>query len=144
MDKCDEDGELGPNGAESATATVGPVTPEMVLQMAALTRDYHPIRVVRNALARSGEEPMVLHEVWISGLAAARLGSMAAGLAVTSLELRYHSAVCQGEVLTIRIIPGGAGLTQETETVAFEVLNGALRLVAAGTAELEHKCRGKK
>jgi len=146
MTGCRGDGQetSGAGAGGPAKVSVGPVTKNMALEMATLTRDYHPWRVTAKAATQSGGSRQLLHEVWISGLAAAHLPTIAPGLSLTALKLRYRLPVQQGEILTLRIIQVHAGAKEGAKTVVFEVLGRSRKIVADGTARLEHRSQGKE
>jgi len=146
MAGCSGDGpEISRAGSGGLTKIeLGPVTKNMALEMAALTRDYHPGRVTAKVATQSGASRALLHEAWISGLAAAHLPTIAPGWSLTALKLRYRLPVQQGEILTLRIIQVDAGARGGAKTVAFEVLDRSRKIAADGTAQLEHRSRGKE
>jgi len=146
MTGCRGDGpeKSGAGSGELARIALGPVTKNMALEMAALTRDYHPWRVTTKDVTQSGEPRLLLHEVWISGLAAAHLPTIAPGLSLTALKLMYRLPTQQGEVLTLRIMRVHAGAREGAKIVVFEVLDRSRKIVADGTARLEDRSQGKE
>jgi len=146
MAGCSGDGpEISRAGNGGLTKIeLGPVTRNMALEMAGLTRDYHPSRVAPKAVTQSEEWRLLLHEVWISGLAAAHLPTIAPGWSLTALKLRYRLPVQQGEILTLRILRVHAEAGEGAKAVVFEVLDRSRKIVADGTARLERQSRGKE
>jgi len=117
--------------------TLGPITAEMILRMAALTRDYNPVGMAPDAARDAGHRKMVLHHAWISGLVATGLRQMASGLEVAELELRYALPAYQGDILSFTMRPEESESKGTSGGVAFDVVERSGRVVATGTARLE-------
>jgi acyl dehydratase len=117
--------------------TLGPITAEMILSMAALTRDYNPVGMIPDAAREAGHSKIVLHHAWISGLVATGLRQMASGVEVAELELQYALPAYQGDILMVTIRCGESGSKGISAGVVFDVVERSGRIVATGTARLE-------
>jgi acyl dehydratase len=124
--------------------TLGPITAEMILRMAALTRDYNPVGMVPDAAREAGHRKNVLHHAWISGLVATGLRQMASGLEVAELELQYALPAYQGDILRLTIRPEESKSKGISAGVVFDVVERSGRMVATGTARLERNLEAGK
>jgi len=111
-----------------------PVTAENALQMAALTRDFHPWQVVPQAAKKAGQPSLVLHSAWISGLVSTALEQMASSGRVIQWSIKYHGSAYLGERLVLEACVVQDAKAEPAVKILFRVLGPARKLVAEGEA----------
>jgi hypothetical protein len=122
--------------------SLGPITTDHILAMAALTRDFHPISVVPDVAARYGYRGTVLHSIWISGLVGIGIRRYVPHEFRVDVELAYHEAALQGTTLVLTMRFEDHEAVVEGLAIGFEVRDGRRKLVASGKVVIKNPVSG--
>jgi acyl dehydratase len=116
----------------------GPVSKEAVLKMAELTGDFHPVRLMDRVAGDAGYGGLVLHPVWISGLADAVMRGAFPACLVKCLAIDYLSSAVDTDTLTFALRCGTRDRSRGEISLTFRVKNQNDVLVAEGSAHIVH------
>jgi acyl dehydratase len=115
---------------------LGPVSKEAVLKMAELTGDFHPFRLVDHAAGEAGYVGLVLHPVWISGLAEALMRREFPGCRVTNLSIAYRNSALDTDRLNVTLACQEYDARQSRVGLIFTVTKQKDVVVAHGKARI--------
>lgn len=128
---------IGSSEADIYRVTIGPVSPDMVMKMSALTRDYHPCQLIEEAAAQRGLPALELHPAWIAGLVDMGIRSWPHSGRIAMVGISYLRPVYQGDTLIVELVtPKDRGRQGET-ALPFRVRNQQGGVAAEGTALID-------
>jgi hypothetical protein len=116
----------------------GPVSKEAVLEMAELTGDFHPVRIMDREAGEAGYRGLVLHPVWISGLADAVMRDAFPLFLVRFLAIDYRNSALDTDTLTVTLKCGTRDRSRGEIGLTFTVKKQNDVVVAEGSAVIVH------
>jgi hypothetical protein len=129
-------GFLGCRKAGVHWVRVGPLSDDTRMKMSILTRDYHPLGLLREVVAAGGLAGLRLHPAWIPGLVDMGLKSIARGARITSVRINYVQPMYQRDTLTLELVRGEEVAGQDETVILLRVLNQRRDVTAEGSARL--------
>jgi len=123
-------------GHRFPSVSLGPLSEEAVLKMAELTKDFHPVRVMDRVARGAGYAGMVLHPVWISGLADVGIRTAFPLCRVSVLSLTYPTPAVHSDTLTFELTCQAHDKQTGEVKVTFQVKNLKGHPVADGWARI--------
>jgi hypothetical protein len=136
MRSCCAESSDWQSGTGFLSVSLGPFGEEELLRMAELTRDFHPVRLVRSIAKDAGFAGLVLHPAWVSGLADTGIRMAFPCGQVMSLSLRHRTAAVHADVLRVELTSGEPTAPQDGMSISFVVKNGKGIVVAEGEARI--------
>lgn len=115
---------------------LGPLSESMLMGMAALTRDYHPLQLFPETAASRGLPGLRLHEAWIGGLVDLGLRELLGEVAVATIAVSYVRHAHQGDTLVLELSSMNGTSPRESSHLSFRILDQRRRVVAQGTAHM--------
>jgi hypothetical protein len=118
------------------TFFVGPVSPANAMDMAILTGDFSPLKMLPRVVDSKWHSSAQLHSAWISGLVGIALQRACGGHDPLEVEIRYLAAGQQGEeIIFTSWVEENPEMPART-VIVFEVSTGRHGLVAKGRASV--------
>lgn len=112
--------------------SLGPFNDAAILKMAAITKDYNPVRIFTQSAQESGYAYRPLHFLWISSLVDAGLADLTPSWQIAEMEINYEKVVFENNSITLKF--EGYSLSSDGARVLFTIKDENKRNIAHGSA----------
>jgi hypothetical protein len=113
---------------------LGPLSDDMLMSMAALTTEYHPLKLFAETALNEGLPDLRLHEAWIGGLVDLALKNFLRGMTASVVSISFVRHVYRTDTLVLEVLARKDCQPEESTVFHFKVTNQKRSLIAQGTA----------
>jgi hypothetical protein len=119
---------------ECLRVKLGPFSEDMLMSMAALTHDYHPLQLLHETASGKGLPGLRLHEAWLGGLVDLGLKALLGEVSLSLLAISYVKYGYQSDTLMLELMPGNECQPDAGVGFHFKIVNQRGKVIAKGTA----------